>query len=178
MEAFGIAFGIFAGVIIVVVLVICGVKCCCKHCKDRRRRRSSPPVRPSRSNDEQSESNAFRSGIWSSWYSQDGQWHGPHEFSLSFDPQSMKVTGFGSDSMGTFTIDGDYSTETHRIGLTKHYREDASSSSENFEHQVILQLTWNAQKNQFEGEWYMQGNEYHGHNKFKLKFKREQPLTV
>ncbi|CAF4389171.1 unnamed protein product, partial [Rotaria sordida] len=33
----------------------------------------------------------------------------------------MIITGSGSDDIGTFTINGIYSVETRRIGLTKTY---------------------------------------------------------
>lgn len=116
------------------------------------------------------ESTIFRSGVWSSQYFQYGRWHGPNKFSLSFDPNSAKVTGAGSDDVGVFTIDGEYSTEIGRIGLTKNYQAGTGDRSENLGHQVIIQLTWNAQNNQFEGKWYVQTSKYHGEDKFELKF--------
>lgn len=115
----------------------------------------------------------FRSGIWSSRYHQYQRWHGPHKFSLSFDSQSMKVTGTGSDDVGTFTINGDYSTETRRIGLTKKYQAGTGNRSENLGHGVSIQLAWNTQNNQFEGKWYVQTSKYHGEDKFELKLEQE-----
>ncbi|CAF5025602.1 unnamed protein product, partial [Rotaria sp. Silwood1] len=64
----------------------------------------------------------------------------------------MKVTGSGSDDVGVFTIDGIYSFDTNRIGLTKTYQLDTGDRSENLGHQVIIQLTWNAQNRHFNGK--------------------------
>ncbi|CAF1532266.1 unnamed protein product, partial [Rotaria sordida] len=64
----------------------------------------------------------------------------------------MKVAGSGTDDVGTFTIDGIYSSKTHRIGLTKTYQRGTGNPSENLGHRVIIQLTWNAQNNQFKGK--------------------------
>ena len=90
----------------------------------------------------------------------------------------MKVTGSGSDDIGTFTIDGTYSVKTRRIGLTKKYQVGTGNPSENLGHQVTIQLTWNAQNNQFEGKWYVQTSKYHGEDKFELKFVGQQLPTV
>jgi hypothetical protein len=40
---------------------------------------------------EESDFNPFQSGVWSSQYFQDERWHGPHQFPISFDSQSMKI---------------------------------------------------------------------------------------
>ena len=100
--------------------------------------------------------NPFKSGIWLSRYYQYGEWHGPHQFSLTFDQRAMKTTGSGTDDIGTFTIHGIYSLETQRIGLTKLYQSGTDNPSENLGHQVIIQLTWNTEKKKFEGKWYVQ----------------------
>ncbi|CAF3372279.1 unnamed protein product [Rotaria sp. Silwood1] len=122
--------------------------------------------------------NHFQSGIWSNRYFQYGNWHGPYQLSLSFDPQSMIITGSGSDDVGTFTIHGTYSIETYRMGFTKIYQQGTGNSSENLGHQVTIQLTWNAQNNQFEGKWYVQTSKYHGEDKFELKFDGQHIQTV
>ncbi len=83
----------------------------------------------------------FKSGYWNSRYFQYGEWHGPCRFPLIFDGHSMKITGSGSDDVGEFTIDGIYSTETSRIGLTKKYQAGTGNRSENLGHQVTIQLT-------------------------------------
>lgn len=120
----------------------------------------------------------FKSGFWRSQYFQYGTWHGSHRFSLSFDPQFMKVTGSGTDDIGKFTIDGTYSIETSRIGLTKKYQAGTGNRSENLGHQVTIQLAWHSKNNQFEGKWYVQTNKYHGEDKFLLKFDGQPQSSV
>jgi len=118
--------------------------------------------------------NLFQSGIWSSRYYQYNTWHGPAQFSLFFDPLSTNITGSGTDDVGTFTIDGTYSTESHRIGLTKKYKLGTGNQKENLGHEVTIQLTWNSHNNQFEGKWYVQTSKYNGEDKFELKLIRQQ----
>jgi len=81
----------------------------------------------------------------------------------------MKVTGSGTDDVGTFTIDGTYSVETHRMDLIKQYQIGTGNPLENFGHQVTIQLTWNAVNHQFEGTCYVQTSTYRGEDKFELK---------
>jgi hypothetical protein len=86
----------------------------------------------------------------------------------------MKVTGSGSDDVGTFTVDGTYSVQSRRMGLTKTYQAGTGNPLENLAHQVTIQLTWNAQNNQFEGKWYVQTHKYRGEDKFELKLDSQQ----
>ncbi len=116
--------------------------------------------------------NIFLSGHWVSHYFHYEQWHGPHTFSLSFDHQKLKVTGRGIDDVGTFSIDGIYSLNTRRIGLTKKYQEGTGNLLENLGHTVIIQLEWNFEKRQFDGKWYVRTKKYHGEDRFELKFDR------
>jgi hypothetical protein len=165
----GIIVGsIFGGIAAVAVAVI-SYMCCCK---GRAFRKNSTFVKMKslkQLKQDAYDANAFQSGIWSSRYFQYKKWHGPYQFSLSFDPQSMKVTGSGSDDVGTFTVDGTYSVKSRRMGLTKTYQAGTGNPSENLAHQVTIQLTWNAQNNQFEGKWYVQTHKYRGEDKFELK---------
>ncbi|CAF4225525.1 unnamed protein product, partial [Rotaria sordida] len=179
----GIIVGSIIGGLVGLSLLICSIVLCYKHgkcrnpCAGRPFRNNSIFVKlPNLRNRKQQGYgiSPFQSGIWSSRYFQYGRWHGPCQFSLSFDQQSMKVTGSGTDDVGTFTIDGIYSSKTHRIGLTKTYQRGTGNPSENLGHRVIIQLTWNAQNNQFEGKWYVQKNRYHGEAKFELVFNGEQ----
>jgi hypothetical protein len=124
------------------------------------------------------DANAYQSGIWSSRYFQYKRWHGPYQLTLSFDPQSMKVTGSGSDNVGTFIVDGIYSIKTGRIGLIKTYQAGTGNPLENLGHKVTIQLTWNTQNNQFEGKWYVQTSKYHGENKFELKLDKQQQFSA
>ena len=121
--------------------------------------------------------NLFQSGLWSSRYFQDKSWHGPHQLSLSFDPQSMKVIGTGIDDVGNFTIDGIYSFDTNRIGLTKTYVRGTGDKKRNLGHQVIIQLTWNTNNHQFEGKWFIMLPNYQRTDDFELKF-HELPSNV
>lgn len=114
--------------------------------------------------------NLFQSGLWSNRYFQDENWHGPYHLSISFDPQTMKVTGTGSDDVGTFTIDGIYSLKTNRIGLTKSYTFGTGDKKRNLGHQVIIQLTWNINHHQFEGNWFIILPINQGPDQFELKF--------
>jgi hypothetical protein len=118
----------------------------------------------------------FKSGIWSSRYSQLRLWHGPNYFPLSFDSQSFKVTGFGSDNVGKFTIDGIYSDKTNRMGLIQKYQLGSDVPSKNLGHEVIIQLAWNSKTCQFEGQWYVQTKEYCEDGNFELKFNEEPQL--
>jgi len=170
----GIIVGsIFGGIAVVAVSVISYI-CCCK---GRPLRKNSIFVNMKNLKllkQDAYDVNAFQSGIWSSRYFQYKRWHGPYQFSLSFDPQSMKVTGSGSDDVGTFIVDGTYSVQSRRMGLTKTYQAGTGNPSENLAHQVTIQLGWKAQNNQFEGKWYVQTSKYRGEDKFELKFDGQQ----
>ncbi len=80
-----------------------------------------------------------------------------HQVPPSFDPQSMIVTGIGSN-------------ETNRIDLTQTYQAGTGNQSENLGHQVTIQLIWDAQNDQFEGKWYVKMSQYHDEDKFQLNF--------
>ncbi len=169
----GIIAGSIIGGVIGLILLILGTIFCCRYWNGRPFRKNPAFVRLSNSKQTKSESHGvdiFRSGIWASQYHQYRAWHGPDQLSLSFDPQSMKVTGSGSDNIGTFTIDGVYSTTTHRMGLTKKYQSGTGNPSENLGHEVTIQLAWNEQNHQFEGKWFVQTTKYRGDGKFELKF--------
>jgi len=82
----------------------------------------------------------------------------------------MRVTGSGTDDVGTFTIEGIYSDKTNRIGLTKKYIPGTGNPSQNLGHEVTIQLEWNARTRQFDGKWYIQTSEYEHSNKYEIKF--------
>ncbi|CAF4595395.1 unnamed protein product [Rotaria sp. Silwood1] len=177
----GIIVGSILGGIIGLSLLVVAIVLGFKYCKGRPLRKNSTFVKVAKSKNFKQEAydiNHFQSGIWSNRYFQYGNWHGPYQLSLSFDPQSMIITGSGSDDVGTFTIHGTYSIETYRMGFTKIYQQGTGNSSENLGHQVTIQLTWNAQNNQFEGKWYVQTSKYHGEDKFELKFDGQHIQTV
>jgi hypothetical protein len=173
----GIIAGSIIGGIFGLIILVGGTIFCCKCCKGRPLRKNSTfanitDLKQPKQN--AYDVNAFQSGIWSSRYFQYKRWHGPYQFSLTFDPQSMKVTGSGSDDVGMFIVDGTYSVQSRRMGLTKTYQAGTGNPSENLAHQVTIQLGWNAQNNQFEGKWYVQTSKYRGEDKFELKFDGQQ----
>ena len=170
----GIIAGSVIGGILAIVVAVFSTIICCIRCTGRPFRKNSTFVKSSmlkNGKDNTCRIDPFTTGIWSGRYFQYGHWHGPHKLSLSFKPQSMKVTGSGTDDVGSFTVDGVYSNETNRIGLTKNYQRGTGNPSENLGHQVTIQLTWNHVNNVFEGKWYVQTHKYHGENKFELTFK-------
>lgn len=116
--------------------------------------------------------NPFESGLWASQYYQYNNWHGSHRLFLLFDPETWKVTGSGSDDVGTYTIDGIYSTKTNRIGLTKTYQRGTGDWQQNLGHNVTIQMTWNPTQHKFEGKWFVRTKKYVGEDKFELKLEK------
>jgi hypothetical protein len=116
----------------------------------------------------------FQSGLWESQYYQYDKWHGPHQLQLSFDGIQSKVTGSGSDNIGTYSIDGVYSIPTGRIGLTKTYELGTGNPVENLGHTVTIQVEWNRYNNQFEGKWYVRTSKFMGSGEFKLQYNKQQ----
>lgn len=177
----GIIMDSIIGDIYVFSFVVLGIIYCCKWCTGRPFRKNPAFVNVKNTEQLKQESydvNVFQSGVWSSQYFQYGSWHGPHEFLLSFDSQSMKIIGSGSDDVGEFTIDGIYSNQTYRVGLTKQYQAGTGNPFENLGHQVIIQLTWNVENYRFEGKWYVQTNKFYGEDKFELKFEGERKQSI
>ncbi|CAF4303563.1 unnamed protein product, partial [Adineta steineri] len=121
-------------------------------------------------NQEKSDTSMFKSGCWKSQYFQYVKWCGSNRLCLLFDNDSMTVIGAGSDYVGYFTINGIYSLETSRLGLSKKYQLGTGNETENLGHTVTIQLTWNKIRNQFEGKWYVQTKKYHDEDVFQLKF--------
>ncbi|CAF5091265.1 unnamed protein product, partial [Rotaria sp. Silwood1] len=79
---------------------------------------------------------------------------------------------------GIFTIDGVFSSQTHRMDLIKTYERDTGNSNENIGHQVTLQLTWNSDHNQFEGKWFVRTSNYRGEGIFELKLDEFSELLI
>ncbi len=124
------------------------------------------------------EKDPFQTGIWSSRYYQYNQWHGSHQFSLSFDSLTSNVNGEGTDDVGTFTIEGKFWLTTRQIELTKIYQQNTGNPLENFGHKVMIKLTWNATRDQFEGKWFVQTSNYRGEDKFELKFVKATEILI
>lgn len=121
----------------------------------------------------------FRSGSWFARYLHSETWHGPSCYSLAFDSSSFKITGSGSDDVGTFSISGAYSKETGRILLIKAYQLGTGDSKTNFGQRVWIRLVWNEESSQFEGKWFVRTRIYCGKGRFELKYHAEgQAWTV
>lgn len=112
----------------------------------------------------------FQSGVWFSRYYQNGEMHGPHEISLSFDPETKEIKGSGKDDVGIYGAEGTFSKEAYRIGLTKCYELGTGDTLQNSGHSVVIQLIFNKEQNQFEGQWYVRTSDYCGEGKFILTF--------
>ena len=117
----------------------------------------------------------FESGNWTSRYYQYKKWHGPHELSLSFDHQTSTIKGSGTDSIGTYAIDGIFSPHSQRIGLTKTYQLGTGNPIENLGHTVTIQLEWNSVHHQFKGKWYVRTKSFRGEDLFELNFGKAYP---
>jgi hypothetical protein len=177
----GIVAGCIIGGVFGSMLLFFGISFVYKCCKGRPLRSNSLYINlavPKNNYQDTYSGNPFQSGIWSSRYYQYLEWHGPSQLSLTFDSESSKITGSGSDDVGTFTVDGIYSKRTSRIGLKKIYQLGTGNRSENFGHQVILQLEWNVENHQFEGKWYVHTKTYQGVDKFQLHYQNHLDLLV
>ncbi|CAF3251133.1 unnamed protein product [Rotaria sp. Silwood2] len=154
------------------VYFIISVICCLKWWSGRPLRSNVSYVALSSNEIHEQEFYPFESGVWSSQYYQYDAWHGPHRLSLSFDSETLKVTGNGLDDIGDYEVEGIYSATTHRMGLTKKYRKGTGDPSQNLGHSVTIQVTWNTNQRHFEGKWFVKTNKYSGENKFQLKFEK------
>ena len=82
------------------------------------------------------------------------------------------MTGNGLDDVGTYAIEGMYSTKTNWIGLTKTYEKGTGDPTQNLRHNVTIQVTWSLSQHQFEGKWFVQTSKYSGENRFELKLEK------
>jgi hypothetical protein len=127
----------------------------------------SIPIEETEAND----ANLFPSGVWSGRYFQYDQWHGPSNFSLSFDPSSFTIDGSGSDDIGAFNLTGRYSTTTKEIELVKKYQHGTGDESENFGHNVTIEVNWDNDKQLFLGNWYVNTDSYRDEDQYELQFR-------
>ena len=98
----------------------------------------------------------FRSGSYETYYFQYGTRHGPFPMKLGFYPQaSYVIHGGGKDNIGTFVINGIYSPNTLRMGLTKKYQSGTGNPNENLGHEVTIQVEWNNELQEFKGQYYL-----------------------
>ncbi|CAF1145022.1 unnamed protein product [Didymodactylos carnosus] len=81
------------------------------------------------------------------------------------------VTGYGSDKIGDYTVEGTWSDKTLRMAIIKQYKLGTGNNpSQNLGHKVQIQLKWNEKENQFDGKWYVQTSKYHGEDQYRLQF--------
>ncbi|CAF2814763.1 unnamed protein product [Rotaria sp. Silwood2] len=169
-------YGIF------IVVIILPLYCCYQCCAGKPRRSNAKFVNKTTTNDEEKQIidiKLFQSGQWESQYFQYSKWHGPYQIELSFDALQSKVTGSGLDDIGMYSIEGTYSTQSRRMGLTKTYQLGTGNRLENLGHTVTIQLEWNKYNNQFEGKWYVRTKKFKGAGDFKINFdKRNQYMPV
>jgi hypothetical protein len=173
--------GSIVGAGIGLILCLLAVWLCYRRCKGRPLKSNRAFVlttADSRHARQPFDSHLFKSGVWSSRYLQDGKCHGPHRCLLSFDYQTLKVSGSGNDNNGVFVIDGIISMKTGRMGLNKTYTSTLSQSSAFFQSQILIQLVWNTKNSQFEGKWYVHTKNYRAENKFYLKYNQQQLISL
>ncbi|CAF3838095.1 unnamed protein product [Rotaria sp. Silwood1] len=163
------------------LIVFLPAYCCYQCCAGKPWRSNVKFVNKTMTNDEEKQIidiQLFQSGYWKSQYFQYNTWHGPHQIELSFDALQSKVTGSGLDDIGMYSIEGIYSTQTRRMGLTKKYQLGTGNPLENLGHCVTIQLEWNKYSNQFEGKWYVRTKKYKDSGDFKMNFdQRNQQLS-
>lgn len=163
------------------LFVFCGpIYCCWRICAGKPRRPNASFVSRNTTNEEELKSidlNLFQSGIWRSQYYQYSKWHGPQELQLTFDSLQSKVTGSGSDNIGVYSINGIYSTQSRRMGLTKTYQLGTGNPLENLGHDVTIQVEWNRYNQQFEGKWYVRTNKFRGSGDFKLTYIQSSSIS-
>ena len=131
------------------------------------------------------ENTPFVNGPFVGSYQQYNRSHPMKTFNLRFDGLRT-VTGSGSDTVGDYEINGVYSNNTSRMQLNKTYIRGTGDPSENLGHTVKIRLEWNAQKNEFNGPWYVKTYKYEGtgswiirpaYYKHKKQSKEEQMST-
>ncbi|CAF4264554.1 unnamed protein product [Rotaria sp. Silwood2] len=131
---------------------------------------------PSILHSQTSTTNVFQSGCYNMCYYQYFKWHGP--FLAQFEFNERIIRGNGSDDVGSFDITGSYSTDDNRMTLTKHYKRGTGDPRENLGHQVKIDLKWNEQEQQFDGQWIIRTTNYSGQDKFELKLKQHLEPTL
>ena len=112
----------------------------------------------------------FRSGSYETYYFQYGTRHGPFPMKLGFYPQAGYVVhGGGKDDIGTFVISGIYSPNTLRMGLTKKYQIGTGNPNENLGHEVMIQVEWNNEQQEFKGQYYLKTSQHVDRNEFVIR---------
>ncbi|CAF3801621.1 unnamed protein product [Rotaria sp. Silwood1] len=125
-----------------------------------------PPILHSKT----STTNVFQSGFYNMRYYQYFKWHGP--FLTQFEFDNRNVQGNGTDDVGSFDVTGSYSTDDNCMTLQKKYKRGTGDPRENLGHEVKIDLKWNDQTQQFEGQWIVRTENYSGQDKFELKLRQ------
>ncbi|CAF2408197.1 unnamed protein product [Rotaria sp. Silwood2] len=158
------------GALVGVGVLTCWIVSCYRRCtRGRPSQVNTDFIREYNLGNRNYERDPLETGIWSFRYYQYGKWHGPYRLPLSFDRYLGKVTGEGTDDVGSFIFDGIFSLENLRLALTQKYVEGTGDPNENLGHISTIQLTWNSKNNQFEGKWYVRTSKYSGEGEFELK---------
>ncbi|CAF0894478.1 unnamed protein product [Rotaria sp. Silwood1] len=103
-------------------------------------------------------------------YYQYFKWHGP--FLTQFEFDNRNVQGNGTDDVGSFDVTGSYSTDGNCMTLQKKYKRGTGDPRENLGHEVKIDLKWNDQTQQFDGQWIVRTANYSGQDKFELKLRQ------
>ncbi|CAF4102671.1 unnamed protein product, partial [Rotaria sp. Silwood1] len=93
----------------------------------------------------------FQTGPYNMRYYQYYKWHGPFLVQLEFNDGNIR--GKGDDDVGLFDVTGSYSTSDNHVIITKQYKRGTGDPHENLGHQVKIDLKWNDQTQQFDGQW-------------------------
>ncbi|CAF5053614.1 unnamed protein product [Rotaria sp. Silwood1] len=78
----------------------------------------------------------------------------------------------GTDDVGSFDVTGSYSTDGNCMTLQKKYKRGTDDPRENLGHEVKIDLKWNDQTQQFDGQWIVRTANYSGQDKFELKLRQ------
>ena len=114
----------------------------------------------------------FQSGIWKGKYYQYGEWTGLPNHRLEFIPSAMTLSGYGTDSIGDYTVDGYYSAHYWHVTMNKKYTPNTGNPLENLGHVVKIELDWKENEQQFKGKYYVKTPKYVGEDQFSLQFVR------
>ena len=162
------------GVLTLIFLIGVLVVLCCFIQYKRTRARSKP-----RKTDEEipaaipiPEHESLLTGNWSSRYYRNGDWHGPHPISLTFDRTLQSVQGYGTNDLGAYTVHGTVTPTESLMTLTLSYDAYNNTPMPDPNNSVLIKLAWNAISEQYEGNWTLGGFGEQQENPFELRFDR------
>ena len=106
----------------------------------------------------------FINGMYKGYYTLNGQKHKIEQLKLSF--VGNLVSGYGTDNIDDYNINGIYSTETQRMSLNKKYVRGIRTISNpaiNQRYTITIQLEYQGdggKKKKFRGNWFIQSDSY------------------